>query len=487
MAVIAESDVELAALEWLAGLGYAVLPGPDIAPEGAQAERLSYDAVLLEARLGAALKRLNPQLPAEALEEAQRKLKQTEKPSLIEENRRLHQYLVEGVPIEVRRADGSLGGDAVRLLDLDNPAANDWLAVNQFTVMEGRSKRRPDIVLFVNGMPLAGIELKNPGDENATLEGAYNQLQTYKAEIPSLFRTNGVLVTSDGIAARVGSLTADLGRFMPWRTVDSAKIEDKGRPELETVVKGVFDQRRFLQLLRDFTVFEDTGASLVKIVAGYHQFHAVQKAVRSTLRALPLGTGEEPAAYGLPDAKDHPPGDQRVGVIWHTQGSGKSLLMVFYAGMVIKSEAMENPTLVVITDRNDLDDQLFRTFSACRDLLRQSPQQAESRAHLQQLLNRPSGGVIFTTIQKFRPEPGQADYPLLSNRRNLVVIADEAHRSQYGFRALVARQTGEMSYGFAKYLRDALPRASFIGFTGTPIEKADASTPAVFGNYIRCL
>ena len=495
MTGIAESDVETAALEWLAGLGYAVRHGADLGPDGAGGadgranERVSYDEALLGGRLQAALERLNPHLPAETLEEVRRKIEQTETPSLIEENRRLHRYLADGVHVEMPREDGGSGGDYARLIDFDDADANDWLAVSQFTVIEGRHNRRPDVTLFVNGLPLAVIELKNPGDENATLQGAYNQLQTYKAEIPSLFRSNGVLVSSDGIAARVGSLTADPGRFMPWRAVDSAAVANKTAPELETLIKGVFDKRRFLELLRDFTVFEDTGGSLTKIVAGYHQFHAVRKAVRYTVRAMPapapaMGIGEEPAAYGLPDAKDHPPGDQRVGVIWHTQGSGKSLLMVFYAGLVIKHAAMQNPTLVVITDRNDLDAQLFRTFSACRDLLRQTPQQAESRAHLQQLLNRPSGGVIFTTIQKFKPEPGETEYPRLSDRGNVVVIADEAHRSQYGFRAKVERRSGGISYGFAKYLRDALPAASFIGFTGTPIEKADASTPAVFGDYI---
>ncbi|MGI9322393.1 MAG: type I restriction endonuclease subunit R, partial [Pseudomonadales bacterium] len=411
---------------------------------------------------------------------------QTDKPSLIEENRRLHSYLIDGVPVEVPREDGSIGGDTAKLIDFDDVDANDWLAANQYTVIEGRNNRRPDVVLFVNGLPLAVIELKNPGDGSATLESAYKQLQTYKADIPSLFRTNSVLVTSDGLKARVGSLTAAIGRFMPWRTLDSAEIVPQGRPELKTVIEGVFEKARFLTLLHDFTVFEDTGAGLSKIVAGYHQFHAVTKAVQCTIRAMPSTNRqrEEPRKYGLPDAMDQLPGDQRVGVIWHTQGSGKSLLMIFYAGQVIAHPAMKNPTLVVITDRNDLDDQLFHTFSACRDLLHQTPKQADSREDLQQLLNRPSGGVIFTTIQKFKPESGEADYPLLTSRNNVVVIADEAHRSQYGFKAKVERKSGEISYGFAKYLRDAMPNASFIGFTGTPIEESDVNTPAVFGDYI---
>ena len=461
-----ESHVEDAALEWFAGLGYAVLHGPDISPEGPTPERLSYDQVLLTERLRKALERLNPHLPAQTLEDVLRKVQQTETPSLIEENRRLHRYLIEGVPVEVAREDGSIGGDVARLIDFDNVDANGWLAVNQFTVIEHEHNRRPDVVLFVNGLPLAVIELKNPGDENATLDGAFNQLQTYKDEIPSLFRTSAALVTSDGIHARIGSLTANLERFMPWRTVDGSAVTPKGEPELGTVIDGVFEKTRFLTLIRDFTVFEDTGSGLVKIIAGYHQFHAVRHAVESTTAAT------------------SPEGDRRIGVIWHTQGSGKSLLMAFYAGQIIAHPAMENPTVVVITDRNDLDDQLFGTFSMCRDLLRQTPQQADNREDLQKVLTRPSGGVVFTTIQKFTPERGETDYPVLTDRRNVVVIADEAHRSQYGFRTRVERKTGAISHGFAKYLRDALPNASFIGFTGTPIEKEDVNTPAVFGEYI---
>ncbi|MCY3690095.1 MAG: type I restriction endonuclease subunit R [Gammaproteobacteria bacterium] len=487
MSAFSESEVEDAALEWLAGLGYSVLHGPDIGPDGPKSERVSHDQVLLTGRLRKALERLNPNLPTETLEEVLRKLRQTETPSLIEENRRLHRYLTEGEPVEITREDGSIGGDVARLIDFDNTDANDWLAVNQFTVVEQSHNRRPDIVLFVNGLPLAVIELKNPGDENATLEGAFNQLQTYKEQIPTLFRTNTVLVTSDGLHARLGSLTASLERFMPWRTVDGSVIAPKGTPELETLIKGVFEKSRFLTLIRDFTVFGDTGSGIVKIIAGYHQLHAVLRAVESTLRALPRRLGElreDPADYGLPSVASQQDGDRRIGVIWHTQGSGKSLLMAFYAGQIIAHTAMENPTIVVITDRNDLDDQLFGTFSMCRDLLRQTPIQADSRDDLQKILTRPSGGVVFTTIQKFTPEPDETEYPTLTDRRNVVVIADEAHRSQYGFRAKVKRKTGEISYGFAKYLRDALPNASFIGFTGTPIEKDDVNTPAVFGEYI---
>ena len=428
MAGFSESHIEDAALGWLSELGYAVLHGPDISPDGPTSERISYDQVLLTSRLREALKRLNPNLPAETLEEVLRKVQQTETPSLIEENRRLHRYLIEGVPVEIAREDGSIGGDVARLIDFENEDANDWLAVNQYTVVEHSHNRRPDVVLFVNGLPLAVLELKNPGDENATLEGAFNQLQTYKDQIPSLFRTNAALVTSDGIQARLGSLTADIERLMPWRTVDGSVIAPKGTPELETLIEGVFEKSRFLTLIRDFTVFADTGSGIVKIVSGYHQFHAVRHAVESTVAATSLH------------------GDRRIGVIWHTQGSGKSLLMAFYAGQIIAHAAMENPTIVVITDRNDLDDQLFGTFSMCRDLLRQTPIQADDRDDLRKVLTRPSGGVVFTTIQKFMPENSETEYTALTDRRNVVVIADEAHRSQYGFRAKVKRKTGEISY-----------------------------------------
>ena len=462
----AESHVEEAALAWLAELGYATASGLDIGPDGDAPERASYGDVLLVKRVRAAVAKLNPALTAEIRADAVKQVLQTQTPSIVAENRRLHRYIIEGVPVQVRRNDGTITGDQVRLIDFDDPDANDWLAVNQYTVIEHKANRRPDVVIFVNGLPLGVIELKNPGDENATLDGAFNQLQTYKSQITSLFRTNAALVISDGIAARIGSLTAERERFMPWRTITGDDLAPKGTPELETVLKGVFDRRRFLDLMKDFIVFGDTGSDVVKILAGYHQFHAVRKAVERTLSATAQG------------------GDRKAGVIWHTQGSGKSLLMAFYAGRIIKHPVMQNPTLVLLTDRNDLDDQLFGTFSMCKDLLRQTPIQAEDRDHLRKLLDRPSGGVIFTTLQKFSPEDGTTDYPALTDRRNVIVIADEAHRSQYGFRAKVESKTGDISYGFAKYLRDGLPNASFIGFTGTPIEKDDKSTPAVFGDYI---
>lgn len=453
MSSFTESHVEEAALAWLSELSYAVKSGPEIAPDSLTPERSSYNDVVLSGRLARAIARLNLAIPDEARADATRRLRQVEYPGLIEENRRLHRFLTEGVPVEFYGDDGVIRGDHVRLIDFEDPDANDWLAVNQFTVIEQKANRRPD------------VELKNAGDENATLDGAFNQLQTYKTQIPSLFRSNMALVISDGIGARIGSLTADRERFMPWRTIEGDGVT-KGMAELEVMLKGAFEKRRLLAFLKDFIVFGETGSDLAKIMAGYHQFHAVRHAVTQTVEAT------------------SPEGDRRIGVVWHTQGSGKSLLMAFYAGQVIKHPAMENPTLVVLTDRNDLDEQLFNTFSMCKDLLRQTPRKAEGRDDLRKLLDRPSGGVIVTTIQKFQPMNGETDFPRLTDRRNVVVIADEAHRSQYGFNAKVEAKTGETSYGFAKYLRDALPHASFIGFTGTPIETGDVNTPAIFGDYI---
>lgn len=481
MTFLSEAEVEQALLAQFQTLGYCIECEENIGPDGKRPERESHAEVVLQKRFKAAVARLNPALPQEAQAEAVRQVLQSELPSLLEENRRLHKLLTEGVDVEYDASDGTLTAGKVWLIDFDRPENNDWLAVSQFTVISGQNKRRPDVVVFVNGLPLAVIELKAPGSAEAHLAAAFNQLQTYKQQIPALFHTNALLVTSDGIAARVGSLSANLERFMPWRTTDGTQVSPKGTPELATLIEGVFEPRRLLDLLCHFTVFAETGSGLAKIIAGYHQFHAVRHAVASTIRAAaPVqGVAEEPAAYGLPSVKAQPPGDKRAGVIWHTQGSGKSLLMAFYAGRLIRHPAMANPTLVVLTDRNDLDDQLFSTFSMCRDLIRQTPVQAESREHLLALLNRASGGVIFTTLQKF----GEIAEPL-TRRRNVVVIADEAHRSQYGFKAKVDAKTGEISYGFAKYMRDALPNASFIGFTGTPIEANDVNTPMVFGNYI---
>ena len=476
-----ESVVEEAALAWLEALGYGVLHGPDIAAgmPGAERSDPSYRDVVLERRVRDALAALNPALPAEALEDAFRKLTRSDAPSLPERNRAVHRMLVDGVTVEYRRADGAIAGAQARVIDFDTPGNNDWLAVNQFTVAEGQHTRRPDVVLFVNGLPLAVIELKNPADENATVWSAHQQLQTYQAQIPALFATNAALVVSDGVQARIGCLSAGKEWFKPWRTISGREDAGAKLAELQVVLEGVFEQRRFLDLLRHFIVFEDAsatggGGKLVKKMAGYHQFHAVNVAVEETLRAANAHkAAQTPGRYEAGRKPGGDPGDRRVGVVWHTQGSGKSLTMAFYAGRVILHPTMENPTLVVLTDRNDLDDQLFATFARCRDLLRQPPVQAADRADLRAKLAVASGGVVFTTIQKFFPEERGDRHPVLSDRRNIVVIADEAHRSQYDF-----------IDGFARHMRDALPNASFIGFTGTPIEQTDANTRAVFGDYI---
>ncbi|MFY9268618.1 MAG: type I restriction endonuclease subunit R [Candidatus Manganitrophaceae bacterium] len=480
MSHFTESVVEDAALAWLESLGYAVLHGPDIAVGEPAAERSdpNYRDVVLEGRLRRALARLNRDLPPEALEEAFRKLTRTDAPSFLERNRALHRMVVDGVTVEYRRKDRSIAGAQARLLDFDEPGNNDWLAVNQFTVAEGQHNRRPDVVLFMNGLPLAVIELKNPADENATVWSAFQQLQTYQAQIPSLFSYNAALVVSDGVQARIGALGAGKEWFKPWRTISGRTDAPTKLAELQVVLEGVFDPRRFLNLVRHFIVFEDAGGGkLTKKMAGYHQFHAVNVAVEETLRAARTVSAEEaaepPGRYGAGGKPGGESGDRRVGVVWHTQGSGKSLTMAFYAGRVILHPAMENPTLVVLTDRNDLDDQLFGTFARCSDLLRQPPSQATDRADLREKLKVASGGVLFTTIQKFFPEEKGDRHPALSERRNIVVIADEAHRSQYDF-----------IDGFARHMRDALPNASFIGFTGTPIEQTDANTRAVFGDYI---
>ncbi|MHB8727108.1 MAG: type I restriction endonuclease subunit R [Casimicrobiaceae bacterium] len=473
-----ESVVEEAALAWLKGVGWQVRSGAEIAPGEPAAERDDYGQVVLAQRLRDALVRLNPALPAEALEDAFRKLMNPEGAELIVRNRALHRLLVDGVTVEYRDAEGSIRGAQARVIDFDYPASNDWLAVNQFSVVENKHARRPDVVLFVNGLLLAVVELKNAAAENATIWSAFQQLQTYQAEVPALFVPNVLLAISDGVEARVGTLGAGREWFKPWRTIAGQTLADAHLPELQVVIEGLCSLRRFLDLLRDFIVFEDDGGRIVKKMAGYHQFHAVQVAVGETLRAAQLQRGLHKAQVeegryetgGKPGGK---PGDRRVGVVWHTQGSGKSLTMAFYAGRIIREPAMENPTLVVLTDRNDLDDQLFATFSRCRDLLRQPPVQAESRAHLRELLSVAAGGVVFTTLHKFFPEEKGDRYPTLSERRNIVVIADEAHRSQYDF-----------IDGYARHLRDALPHASFIGFTGTPIELQDANTRAVFGDYI---
>ncbi len=479
MSSLTESVVEQAALAWLESLGYVVKHGADIAPGEMFAERQNYDQVVLEDRLRQALVRLNPDLPPEALDDAFRKLIRPEGATLETRNRSIHRMLVDGVTVEYKRLDGSIAGAQAQIIDFDDPDSNDWLAVNQFTVVENKHNRRPDVVVFVNGLPLAVIELKNPADEDATIWTAYQQLQTYKDQIPSLFSLNEALVVSDAIQARIGTLTAGKEWFKPWRTISGEALADPHLTELQVVLEGVFDKGRFLDLVRDFVVFVDWGGkALVKIMAGYHQYHAVNVAVQETLRAARLREEADRVAepVGRYEAGQRPggePGDQRIGVVWHTQGSGKSLTMAFYGGCIIREPAMENPTIVVLTDRNDLDGQLFGTFSRCQDLLRQPPVQAKNRADLREKLRVEAGGVVFTTIHKFFPEEKGDRYPMLSERRNIVVIADEAHRSQYDF-----------IDGFARHMHDALPNASFIGFTGTPIELADKNTRAVFGEYI---
>lgn len=452
-----ESQVELAALEWFQDLGYEVRHGQEIAPGEAHAERSSYEEVVLSGRLRAAIDRLNPHIPLEAREDAFRKVTRPDGPSLVANNRQFHRWLVDGIAVSFQGHDGALKHDQVWLADLDpaNADRNDWLAVNQFTIVEGKENRRPDVVIFLNGLPIAVLELKSAAGEEATVERAFQQLQTYKKVIPGLFAFNELLVASDGLQARVGSLTANHERFMPWRTIEGDDVAPLARPQLDVVIRGVFDKARILDYLRHFVVFEPDDNGLVKKLAGYHQFHAVRVAIESTVSASAAG------------------GSRRGGVVWHTQGSGKSLTMAFFAGRLALDPRLNNPTIVVLTDRNDLDDQLFATFSRCKELLRQTPVQAESRQSLRALLAVNSGGVIFTTIQKFMPEERGDRHPLLTDRRNVVVIADEAHRSQYDF-----------IDGFARNLRDALPNASFIGFTGTPIELTDANTRAVFGDYV---
>ncbi len=473
-----ESLVEEAALEWFGELGYAVGHGPHLAPGEPASERDSFGAVVLEGRLREAIRRCNPKAPEEAREEALRKVLRVGGVSLSQTNREFHRMLRDGVEVPMRQADESYRTAPLKLVNFTDPEANDWLVVNQFTVIEGQNNRRPDLVVFLNGLPLAIIELKNAANEEASIWSAYAQLQTYRAEIPSLLQTNAVLVVSDGIAARIGSLTANQEWYKVWRTIDGQGEAPTKMAELEVLLRGVFERQRFLDLLQHFIVFEenaDTG-TVQKIMAGYHQFHAVNAAVEETVRAsgmgLESGVREPQGSYWAGRMHGGKPGDRRVGVVWHTQGSGKSYSMLFYAARIVRHPAMRNPTIVVLTDRNDLDDQLFGQFQRCHGIVGQTPVQAGNREQLRGLLSVASGGVVFTTIQKFLAPQGEK-MPTLTERRNVVVIADEAHRTQY-----------DLIDGLARHLRDALPNASFIGFTGTPIEKTDANTRAVFGDYI---
>jgi len=463
-AVISEDHIEQVVIQEFIELGYHYINGTDISPDGSMPER-EYNEVVLKNRLQEAIAKFNKNIPYEAQEEALRKVLRSDSPNLFQNNYTFHKYLTEGVEIEYRKGD-RIAGDKVWLIDYENPSNNEFLVINQFTVIEGNTNKRPDVILFVNGLPLVVIELKNATDENATIQSAFNQLQTYKQAIPSLFQYNAMLIASDGWDALYGSLTAPKQFFVPWKSIDGKLVADENIPQMEVMAKGMLNKSVLLDLVRHFTIFHQNKDQITKIVPRYHQYFAVNKALETTKKA----TAEN--------------GDQRAGVIWHTQGSGKSLSMVFYAGKLVL--ALNNPTLVVLTDRNDLDDQLFDTFSSSQDLLRQTPIQAENRDHLKSILSVSSGGIVFTTIQKFLPEVVErvdlgdgksksvkGQFEQLSDRRNIVVIADEAHRSQYDF-----------IDGFAKHMRDALPYASFIGFTGTPIENTDKNTQAVFGDYI---
>ncbi|MFO7564739.1 MAG: type I restriction endonuclease subunit R [Enhygromyxa sp.] len=463
-----ESDVEESAIEWLQALGWTYVHGPTIAPDGPAPERASYREVILEQRFRSALARINHHLPPDILEDCARRVLYLDSPSLEENNFAFHTLVRDGLKVELHTQDGPQGDLAwlFDFIDLDN---NDWLVVNQLTIIDGNNNRRPDLVLYVNGLPLAVIELKNPKDPTATIEGAYNQLQLYKQQIPALFTTNEMLVVSDGTETRVGSLTAGFERFGPWRTIDGESLAPVAMPTLQVLIEGLFNLKRFLDYVYHFVLWEiDDG--YIKKIAGYHQYHAVNKAVAETIRA----SGFE--------------GDRRIGVVWHTQGSGKSISMCLFAAKVALDPHMQNPTLVIITDRNDLDGQLYEQFCKARHFFPVTPTQAENREHLRELLTVASGGVVFTTVQKFSltdEERSLGDaFPVLSKRRNIVVIADEAHRSQYEFESRVDPKTGKISHGLARNLRDALPNASFIGFTGTPIEFDDKSTPAVFGDYV---
>ena len=494
MTKLSESQIESFAIELLKHQGYSYLFGPDIAPDGKYPERNSFEDVILFERLGKALERINPKIPFDALKYAIQEIGRFHSPELIASNEIFHRMLTEGVKVTYRKG-GEERGDLVWLIDFNNPENNEFLVVNQFKVVENNINKRPDIILFINGLPIVTMELKNPADEQATIRSAFRQLETYKDTIPTLFKYNEVLIISDGLEAKAGSLSAGTDRFMTWKTVDGRSEASHHLSQIEILISNMLNKETLLDLIRYFIVFdrskkedEETGQINIKTskkIAAYHQYYAVNKAAESTLRAVGLNADyisqDNPEYPYLPSAKTQPKGDKKAGVVWHTQGSGKSLSMVFYAGKVI--QMLDNPTILVITDRNDLDDQLFDTFAASKQILRQDPVQARNREHLKQLLKVASGGIVFTTIQKFQPDDDNT-YDMLSDRKNIIVIADEAHRTQYGFKAKIDSQTGEIKYGFAKYIRDALPNATFIGFTGTPIEKSDRNTPAVFGNYI---
>ena len=504
MPTLTESIIEEFAIGLFEQLGYRYLYGPDIAPDGTNPKRVSFEEIVMVESLRHAVYRINHTLPQEVCDEAINQVLRIASPDLLSNNEAFHRMLTEGVSVSVHR-EGAERGELVWLVDFDNPLNNDFTVINQYTIVENSHNKRPDILLFVNGLPLIIIELKNAADENATVQSAFRQMETYKETIPSLFTYNSIIVISDGLEARAGSLSAGFSRMMAWKSADGKAEASRLVSQLEVLIKGMLNKETLLDLIRSFTVFEktktedkETGITTVKTIkkiAAYHQYYAVNKAVDSTVRATGINLNdicvlkEPPANYGLKDVKEQPKGDHKAGVVWHTQGSGKSLSMVFYVGKIVRT--LSNPTIVIITDRNDLDDQLFGTFADCRQLLRQTPVQADDREILKSLLRVASGGVIFTTIQKFQPESGNV-YETLTDRSNVIVIADEAHRTQYGFKAKTVEVRNEadevigseIKYGFAKYLRDALPNATYLGFTGTPIEATDINTPAVFGNYV---
>ncbi|BCL62307.1 DEAD/DEAH box helicase [Desulfomarina profundi] len=482
--MINEDQLEQICLDWFREGGYEYAFGPDIAHDGERAERADYRQVTLTGRLLAAMQEINPHIPLAVLEEAVLSVTNPESPVLIHNNRAFHRMLLEGIAVEYRDGDDTLH-DHAQLIDFNNFSNNQFLVVNQFTIQGSKMNRRPDVVVFINGLPIAVIELKNPSNEQTDVWDAFNQLQTYKDDISDLFIFNEALVVSDGWTARIGSLTANKERFMPWRTIKDENDRPLLEYELEKVVRGFFDPERLLDYIRYFVIFEQEGDSVIKKIAGYHQFHAVREAVRATIIAsqqpASLETGEPRATYG----REVIPGSRKAGVVWHTQGSGKSISMCCYAGKLLQQPEMNNPTIVVVTDRNDLDGQLFNTFSNARELLRQTPVQAGSRDELREMLAaRQAGGIIFTTVQKFSLLNDEENHPSLSQRSNIVVISDEAHRSQYGLKARLDTKTGKYIFGYAKHMRDAIPNASFIGFTGTPISLEDKDTRAVFGDYV---
>ena len=483
--MITEAQLETLCLQWFQETGWNYIPGPDLAPDGATPDRTNYHDILLTRHLTTALTRLNPSFPQSAIESAIQTLRRPEHLNLLRNNRTFHHQLLEGVKVEYSSTQGDKTTDHIQLIDFQNPDNNHFLVTNQFTIAAPKGHRRPDILLFINGLPLAILELKNPADIKTDIWQAYTQLQTYKTEISDLFIYNQALVISDGTNARIGSLTASEEWFMPWRTQKNENDRPQLEFQLETIVRGFFDRTLFLDYIRHFILFEQNGDNLIKKIAGYHQFHGVREAVRVTqIAAAKSSDGkahQTRATYG----KEIVPGSGKAGVFWHTQGSGKSISMCCYAGKLLQQPAMNNPTLIVVTDRNDLDGQLYQQFCSAQALLKQTPEQADSREALRQkLTERQSGGIIFTTIQKFSLLADEASHPVLCDRANVVVISDEAHRSQYGLQAKLDTKTGRYIYGYAKHLRDALPHASFIGFTGTPIAQADKDTRSVFGDYV---